>query len=53
MIRENIRKTWPGIPFAVGFIVIAGPRDLGGGLAGIVADMNFVLLVGRRRCRRW
>ncbi len=45
MIRENIRKTWPGIPFALAFVVLQG-LAIWAVVAGIMADINFVLLIG-------
>ncbi len=44
MIRESVRKTWPGIPFAVAFIVLHGLA-----IWAIVAgmpDVNLALLIG-------
>jgi len=45
MIRENVRRTWPGIPFALAFVVLQG-LAIWAVVAGIMADINFVLLIG-------
>jgi hypothetical protein len=44
MIRESVRKTWPGIPFAVAFIVLHG-LAIWAIIAGI-PDTNLLLLIG-------
>lgn len=44
MIRETIRRTWPGIPFALAFVLI----HIGATAAvvvGILADINIALIV--------
>lgn len=45
MIREHVRKTWPGIPFALAFIVLQG-LAIWAVVAGILADINLALLIG-------
>ena len=45
MIREHVRKTWPGIPFALGFIVLQG-LAIWAVVAGIIADIDLLLLIG-------
>lgn len=45
MIREQIRKTWPGIPFGIAFVVIH-ILAVGAVAAGVLADVNVALIVG-------
>ena len=45
MIREQARRTWPGIPFAAVFILIH-LLALWAIVAGVLADIDFVLLIG-------